>query len=150
MTCRRRIRRKAPTLSSYTVTMDSALLSVHKIRGSQGGNDVSLRRCHLFPCCIEWPTCSVPTCNDERRVGRSTVGHSRCTFKWRSWLVLCAEFIYVLNLFKIAHLCTVFILSVRERLHITNAVIHKCVPPQKIVEVFGVLLSTWNTRQDSW
>jgi len=70
------------------------------------------------------------------------MGHSRCTFILRSWLVLCAEFIYVLNLFKIAHLCAVFILSIQERLHITNAVNDKYVPSQKIVEVFGVSLST--------
>ena len=37
--------------------------------------------------------------------------------------------LYILYLFQTAHLYTVFILSVEERLHITNEVVDKYVPP---------------------
>jgi hypothetical protein len=82
----------------------------------------------------------VPPCSDERRVRRAAVDHSCRPFGLRSWLVLCAEFIYVLNLFKIPHLCTVFILSVQEKLHVTNVVIDKHVPPQKKKKLMYLVL----------
>ena len=74
---------------------------VRKIRGRQGGNDVSLLRWHLFPYCILWRTCI-----DEGREGFEGAqrGYNRYTLMSRSWHVQCADFYIVCIYFKL-HIC---------------------------------------------
>jgi len=74
---------------------------VRKNRGGQGGNDVSLLPCHLFPYCI-----LRRTCNGEGREGFEGAqwGYNRHTLISRSWHVLCADF-YIFCIYFKLHIC---------------------------------------------
>jgi len=101
--CRRRIRKKKRPLflNNRHHGFGLQVCTVRKNRGSQGGNDVSLPRCHLFPYFILRRTCS-----DEGREGLEGAqwGYNRYTLKSTSWHVLCAEF-YIFCIYFKLHIC---------------------------------------------
>jgi len=129
------------------VTMDSANRYVRKIRGSQGGNDVSVLRCHLFPYCMLWRTCT-----DGGREGFEGAqwDFNRCSFISRSWHVLCAEFYTFCIYFKWRICVQRSFCQMKKGCTLLTRWLINTFHPKKIFAAFGVSLSAWNTRQSSW
>jgi hypothetical protein len=108
--------------------MDSADRYVRKNRGSQGGNDVTLLRCHLFPYCIG----GARVMTKEGKGLLEGNGVITVVLSYQEDGISCMQsfkhFVFVSNC---EFVYRVFILSVEERLHIIIEVADKYVPPQK-------------------
>jgi hypothetical protein len=129
--------------------MDSANRYVRKIRGSLAGNDVSLLAAIHFPvACYGARVVAMEGKGLRERSGILTVVLSYQEVG--SWHVLYAEF-YTFRIYFKLRICVQcsFCQLKKGRTLLTRWLINTF-HQKKIVAVFGVALSTSNTRQSSW